>query len=164
MTNDEEINDLATRWDSGGSLAVGKIIYEKLPIKSRPKWASRVLKIVLDRSQLQLPLFSRLLELAEQEGEWKYGHDIFSELRSVRLELDNLGAARTLNEHEMLLGSVVSFAELVAKVIYNATDPQDPFDDDSGWWIVSCLRDFVDRIWVDEQFRTAAWFAISARE
>lgn len=30
---------------------------------------------------------------------------------------------------------VLNFAELVAKIAYNATMPPDPFDEDTGWWI-----------------------------
>jgi hypothetical protein len=50
-------------------------------------------------------------------------------------------------------------AELVAKVTYNATDPPDRFDEDSGWWIAACLRDLVDRLG-DEEFSEAAWSAL----
>ena len=45
------------------------------------------------------------------------------------------------------------------KVTYNATNPNDEFDEDSGWWIVACLRGFVDARWKDEEFATAAWTA-----
>jgi hypothetical protein len=35
----------------------------------------------------------------------------------------------------MLLMEHLVLAELVAKVTYNETNPDDEFDEDSGWWV-----------------------------
>jgi hypothetical protein len=54
-------------------------------------------------------------------------------------------------------------AENVAKVLYNATDPRDEFDEDSGWWIVSCLKDILD-VLKDDEFSKVAWLAACSRD
>ncbi|MFZ5832955.1 MAG: hypothetical protein ACOY3P_22950, partial [Planctomycetota bacterium] len=46
-------------------------------------------------------------------------------------------------------------AENVARVIYNSTGPIDPFDEDSGWWVIPCLKDCVDRVG-DPEFEAQA--------
>ena len=53
-----------------------------------------------------------------------------------------------------------ALAELVAKVTYNAAEPPDEFDQDSGWWIASELRYFVD-LWNDKSFSESAWLALT---
>ena len=62
-----------------------------------------------------------------------------------------------------MFASLLSLAELVAKVTYNAVDPPDEFDEDSGWWIAASLRGFVD-LWMDDEFSKVAWSALCCEE
>ena len=64
-----------------------------------------------------------------------------------------------LTKEQELLGWLLALAELVAKVTYNATDPQDEFDEDSGWWIAPCLKGFLDSL-NDNEFSNVAWSAL----
>jgi hypothetical protein len=57
-------------------------------------------------------------------------------------------------------GGLLYLAENVAKVTYNATNPPDPFDEDAGAWVVSCLRDLVNKV-NDPEFGTKAWLVAS---
>jgi hypothetical protein len=68
---------------------------------------------------------------------------------------------RKLSREKTLLLYHLSLAELVAKVTYNASEPRDPFDEDSGWWIVVSLKGLVD-LWNDEEFSRRAWMVVSA--
>jgi hypothetical protein len=151
-------------WDKGQAVEAGKLIYENLPPKSRPRWGARILKLVLDRSGVQSPLFDDVLTTAEHEDMWTDGHRLFSRLRESTLRLDELRKGRGLSEDEELLGSILSLAELVSKVTYNATNPPDEFDEDSGWWIAACLRAFVDHGWKDAEFSKAARLALTWRQ
>jgi hypothetical protein len=162
--DDGHLAQAAEFWANGRPLEAGKLVYENLPPRSRPGWASRILKLVLDRSGIRSPLFDQVLVVADHEDKWKNGHRVFSTLRESTLRLDELSRDHGLSEGEKLLASVLSLAELVAKVSYNATNPPDEFDEDSGWLIAAYLRGFVDHRWRDEQFATAAWSALSSRE
>jgi hypothetical protein len=164
QSDDDYLKQAAECWAEGQPLVAGKLIYENLPPKSRPRWASRILKVVLDRSGIQSSLFDQVLVVADHEDLWKSGHQVFSTLRHATLRLDELERGAGLSEDEERLSSVLSLAELVAKVIYNATNPPDEFDEDSGWWIAACLRGFVDHDWSDEQFTAIAWSALRSRE
>jgi hypothetical protein len=42
-----------------------------------------------------------------------------------------------LTKDQETLASLLLLAEMVAKVTYNATDPPDEFDENSGWWIAA---------------------------
>lgn len=158
------LRQAAEHWAKSESLEAGKLIYENLPSKVRPRWAAGILKLILDRSGIQSSLFSQLQAAADHEDMWKSGHQLFSKLRHKTLRLDELRRGPGLTKDEELLASVVSLAELVAKVIYNATNPPDEFDEDSGWWIAACLRGFVDHGWSDEHFATVAWSALCCCE
>ena len=147
----------------GESFRAGGILFEKLPTDRRPAWAARSLRLVLDRSGLRSSPIERVLEVADNPAEWKDAHKLFSTLREETLKLDSL-RVNGLTEKEELLGCILSLAELVAKVTYNATNPPDEFDEDSGLWIASCLRGFVDHQWNDKTFSEAAWKAISFQD
>jgi hypothetical protein len=163
--NDETyLRQAAELWAKNESLAAGKLIYENLPSKTRPRWAARILKLVLDRSGIQSSLFSDALAVADHEDMWKTGHKVFDTLRDATLRFGELRSGPGLTKDEELLASIVLLAELVAKVIYNATNPPDEFDEDSGWWIAAYLRGFMDHGWSDEQFATAAWSALCSCE
>ena len=153
------LKQAAEYWATGKPLEAGKLVYEGLPPKDRPRWAGRILKTVLNRSGIALTPFNQVLSTSEQEELWKYGNEVFDALRTATLRLDELRSVG-LSEDEKLLASILALAELVAKVIYNATNPLDEFDEDSGWWIAVCLRGFVDHRWTDEDFALAAWSAL----
>jgi len=55
--------------------------------------------------------------------------------------------------------AVVYLAELAAKVTYNATDPIDEFDEDSGWWVPYCVGHILDLL-QDEGFSESMWSAL----
>ena len=158
------LRQAAECWAKGESLEAGKLIYENLPSKARPRWAARILMLVLDRSGIESPLFGEVLYITQHEGMWRNGHRVFSTLRRETLKLLEIQETQGLTKEQELLYSIVSLAELVAKVIYNATNPQDEFDEDSGWWIAACVRGFMDNFWSDERFAKAAWSALCSCE
>jgi hypothetical protein len=161
--NDDHLRRAAEYWSSGQLLEAGELIYDNLPTEDRPRWASGVLRLVLARSGIRSSLFEQILHIADHQAMWGDGHRAFSTLRASTLKLDELERTRGLTEDEELLHSILSLAELVAKVTYNATNPADDFDEDSGWWIAACLRGFVDHRWSDDEF-SKAWSALCFQE
>jgi hypothetical protein len=160
----EHLKRAAEYWNSGQPLQAGKLIFENLPNEARPKWASRILRIILERSGIQSSLFDPILHTADHQPMWGNGHRVFSTLRASTLKLDDMKRTKGATEAQKLFGYILSLAELVAKVTYNATNPPDEFDEDSGWWIAACLRCVVDHRWKDEHFAKAAWSALCSQE
>jgi len=160
MSNDNS-NHLARAvqyWRGGQPLEAGKLIFENLPEDIRPKWASRILKLVVERSGVHSSPIEQVLYIADHTTEWRNAHRAFSTVRKSTLELDSI-RERGLTKEQELLGWLLALAELVAKVTYNATDPPDEFDEDSGWWIAPCLKGFLDLL-SDDEFSNAAWLAL----
>lgn len=153
----------AENWRVGRPLEAGRLIFENLPPDVRPQWAARILRLVLTRSGIESSLFAQVLHTADHQAMWGNGHRVFSTLRASVLELDELEGRCGLTKEQELLRSILSLAELVAKVTYNAVNPPDEFDEDSGWWIAAFLRGFVDHHWSDEVFSDAAWSALCCK-
>ena len=148
-------------WLEGQALEAGRLIFEALPPESRPKWAARILRLVIDKSGVEKGQFERTLYAADHPRQWSSGHRCFDSLRREVLKFDELQRSGRHTQEE-LFHHVLLLAELVAKVTYNASDPPDPFDEDSGWWIAPGLKGFVDYWWPDDQgFSQAAWSALS---
>jgi len=160
--NHVDVKEAADLWANGKPLEAGRLIYESLPLELRPGWASRILRLVLDRSKIQSSEIDDLLIVADNKPMWKDGHKVFDRLRNATLELDDLRRIRAPSVEESLQNYVLSLAELVAKVVYNATTPPDEFDEESGWRIAAYLRWLVDRQWPDEAFERQAWEVLSS--
>lgn len=166
MPNDnrDHRDQAAEYWRAGKPLEAGKLIFESLPRDTRPKWAARILTLVLDRSGIERSHFERVLYDADNQRMWADAHRAFDNLRKATLQLEDLQKKRRLTKDEELLAGILLLAENVAKVTYNATDPPDEFDEDSGWWIAACLKGFVDNVWHDDAFSKAAWLRLCSED
>jgi hypothetical protein len=159
----DNIERAAEYWSVGKSLEAGQLIFEAMPAEARPKWAASLLRLVLDRSGVDPSHFERTLYTADNPRQWANGHRCFDILRRTVLEIDTTARKQGLTKDQEMFLSLLSLAELVAKVTYNAVDPPDPFDEDSGWWISASVKGFVD-MWNDKTFSEAAWSALCGRE
>jgi hypothetical protein len=162
--DDNTIDLVSKYWNNGQAVEAGRIVFEHLTTDVQPKWAAGIFKLVLDRSGVQTPLFDELLSTANDKKSWKYGHQLFSRIRDVTLQYEAIQRSREHTEEERMISYLLYLAELVAKVIYNATDPIGEFDEDSGWWIADSLRGFIDRKWNDDAFKKSAWYVLCGVE
>jgi hypothetical protein len=161
--DDNHLERATEYWNGGQALEAGRLLHDNLPVEARPPWAVRILKLVLDKSGADRSHFGRILHTADHPRQWANGHRCFDLIREETLKCDELRKmGRPTNDQEMF-ASLLSLAELVAKVTYNAVDPPDEFDEDSGWYIAASLRGFVDR-WKDDDFSKAAWSALCCEE
>jgi hypothetical protein len=81
--------------------------------------------------------------IAVRRSAWKDAHKAFEKIRDRTIKLDRI-ESRSNDQNRLL--SLCCLGELVAKVIYNETDPIDPFDEDSGWRIASSAKNVVAEI------------------
>jgi hypothetical protein len=156
---ESEIQQAAELWNGKQPFEAGRIIFEGLPKEVQPAWAARILRLVLARSGVKLKQIDRLLNIVDRREEWRKAHDAFDSIRDQTLKWDRR-AIKGLTEEQKILLEVLELAELVAKVTYNATDPDDEFNEDSGWVIAVSLRGFAN-IYKNEDFTQAAWLALS---
>lgn len=139
-------------WSKGQTLRAGILIFENLPNETRPQWASNILRLAVERNGIKSEVIENVISIANSPDEWGKAHDVFSAVRDKTLQVDQWGPhpQRTLLQCHLVL------AELVAKVTYNATNPPDEFDEDSGWWIAPCLKHILDLV-DDEAFSETMW-------
>ena len=158
MPTNEILSKARSHWKKGQALEAGRLIFESLPLGTRPHWAARVLRQVVERTGVKFQPIESIVGIADCPNDWGKAHDAFSVLRKATLDLEQLKAR---SPEQALLLNHLMLAELVAKVTYNATSPSDAFDEDSGWWIAPCLKDILDSL-SDENFSEAAWSALAS--
>ena len=160
MLTNPVLSEARSLWNKGQALEAGKLIFESLPVGSRPQWAARVLRVVVDLTGLSVQPIEHAINIANTPCDWGKAHVAFSALRRATTELEQ---SQVRSPEQTLLLSHLLLAELVAKVTYNSTSPADEFDEDSGWWIAPCLKDILDLV-NDGTLSMAAWSALSCGE
>lgn len=146
-------------WQEHRLLEAGRVICENIPSERHVRWAANILQRIIDRTAITSPPIARILQIASSPAEWKEAHDAFSEARRSSLHLAD---TRPQSPQQALLVRELHVAELVAKVIYNAANPPDPFDHDSAWWIVPTLKDVLEAV-EDDSFSQAMWSALCCK-
>lgn len=153
------IDEAEKYWQAGRGVDAGRLLFEQVPVATRPQWAVGILDFVVNLSGVHHLAISRVQQIGGDRAQWGAAHGAFSQLR--KLLISSEGVSDLSNKQELLL-SVTSLAENVAKVIYNATDPEDEFDEDSGWWIVECLLHCAVHI-ERADFKNLAWAFLRQR-
>ena len=155
-----ELENAKKLWNAGNGYDAGLLLWQRVDVASSPQWAGHVLEVVMKNTGLGHPLLEEVLRCAANPSEWHDGHKVFDRVRRVVLQLD-----QRLREQKSLdiekLNHVLGLAELVAKVTYNASNPPDEFDEDSGAWIVALARGFTN-ISEDKGFEDDAWNAVAS--
>ena len=128
-------------WQSGRALDAGRLLFESLEPDARSKLAATILILVTNRTKVRFPAIVSLLGIANDSTKWTEAHRAFSKIREATLELER---AQIRSRDEEFLLTQLYLAENVAKVIYNATNPLDPFDEDSASWVIACLKCVLD--------------------
>lgn len=86
------------------------------------------------------PETSRLVQIANDRSRWTEGHEVFDALRRRTLLVESEGESRSDREYSPMLLHLL-MAENLARIIYNFTTPDDPFDNDSAAWFVLTLAE-----------------------
>jgi hypothetical protein len=155
-----DIDSVFASWKKDDSVEAGRVIFESIKKQDRPTWAANVLQRVVNRAGIKSIAVENILRCAKNPEDWKRGHKAFSLARDATLKLEEKGDLSS--EQELLLCTLL-LAELVAKVTYNATDPIDEFDEDSGWWIAGCLKDILQLLG-DDKFSEIMWSTLCPTE
>lgn len=147
------LSQAAEYWQHGQPLEAGRLIFDDLPAEVRPKWASRVLDLVVKRTGVESPAIKHILHIADHPSEWKNAHAASSWVGRSALELQKL---KVRSAEQSLLCLNLALAVIVARVIYNSTNPPDAFDEDTGWWIASTLKRVLEFL-NDDEFSQRMW-------
>ncbi len=137
-------------WEAGRALDAGRLLYERVPKQQRPGWAARILELVKDLAP-KTPEVEQILEIARDPARWPEAHTALHPVRRL-----------TLETKDPLVESVLSLAEKVAKVTYNASGGSASFEHDAGWRVASDLRVVITRAGEKgSKLKTEAWSILS---
>lgn len=125
----------------GDHLEAGRLLFESLPKEDQPEWGAAILDLTKQWLDVRMCDVWYLQYIAKKRRRWSAAHPVFFSIRGTTLRLERR-RQRTPVQERILCQCYV--AENVAKVIYNAADPMDPFDEDAGWWIVPCVKACID--------------------
>jgi hypothetical protein len=81
---------------------------------------------------------SAIAEVGKDRRRWSEAHLAFDAARDLTLKYEESTPSTDDPNYVLLF-----VAENAARVIYNATSPSDPFDDDSATWLLRSLARFV---------------------
>ncbi|MGL4514968.1 MAG: hypothetical protein ACRCT8_17935 [Lacipirellulaceae bacterium] len=153
-----DLGEARRLWNEGNGYDAGLLAWKHVDVLCRPSWAACILEVMMCQAGIENPLLAEVLECAFTPTKWPDGHTVFNKVRCKVIELDErLTRQNSLDlklEHYIL-----SLAELVAKLAYNATLPDDEFDEDSGAWVVAVARGFVTVV-DDNDFDLKVWNAV----
>jgi hypothetical protein len=100
----------------------GKIYCQRFSLQEKVRWAERIVATIYQGSP-RIEVVEQALALAQQADRWSEGYQLFQSLRQQGLRLlKDLEAKPVVR--------MLSLTEKLAKLIYNATSPPGPFDDD----------------------------------
>lgn len=129
--------DLREQWHLN-PLAVGRLVVSKLDRDELPGWAADVLFQASSMMPRQKEV-DDLLEVTADNRRWREAYDLFLELRQRRLA-----------ESRPEVASFIDLAENVAKIVYNASGAQAPFDRNVDLRLSDYVKRFTDVMGQDE--------------
>ena len=109
----------------------------------QPAWAAKILALFRARFP-HIPEVDGVYDVALDHNRWSEAHERFDRVRGLTLRADRDGDA--------VRGHFLHLAELVAKVTYNASGEDAPFDADCGLQLMAYALDLADS-WNDAELQ-----------
>jgi hypothetical protein len=144
------------QWKPGpNGLALGRALFEQIPLLDRPAWAGGVL-VVATTAVVPIREVEDLLRITESRLRWREAHAQFTRLRTLTL------AAEQARDAHPMYKALLRLAETVAKVTYNSAGAPAPFDVHAGWRLASDARQLAE-FSQDREFEARLWRALSGQ-
>jgi hypothetical protein len=129
---------LRLEWKTGDVALVGKRIMQYIPLANQVAKAAAILDVCRPK-WISIPAVDTVATLAHTPGRWSEGHKAFNAVRDLTLREEK-------NRTNDVYYSLLFVAEITAKIIYNATEPIDPFDEDSAWYLPAQTRHMAAKV------------------
>jgi hypothetical protein len=128
-------NDLIGRWRQGDLAACERLV-DGISPEVCAHFATHVLELCAATTQNAPGPVDGVIQAGQKN--WGVGHRAFDAVRDLVLQIEHAG------EESRESGFLLLFvAENAARVIYNASSPADPFDDDSPAYFMAAVSDFM---------------------
>ena len=145
-------------WDQRNLIEAGMLLFERIPLSFRPLWGADILDFASQRIS-NIAQIQNVIAFARMPDEWanststdkrKKAHNFFDSVRRLTSEEEQ----KDIKDKRYI--NLLSLAENVAKVTYNAYGYDAPFDHHAGWWIVVNSK-IIAEIVNDTDFSATAW-------
>lgn len=140
-------------WREGDAVAVGRALLDALPPAEQVARAVAVLDICRARCPSPREV-DDVAEVGRDPSRWREGHARFDAVRTLTLKAEG--------HPDRLYRMLLHVAEIVAKVVYNASGAPAPFDANSVWWLPRNARDFAAAL-DDEEVWAEIWASLRGR-
>ena len=134
---DHATTELRDRW-LAGEFSASETIASRMGTDTLIDFATRGLAACCNAVPSPPPEVLQVVEIGRDPALWRLAHQAFDSVRKLVLEAEQQRA-----EPNDLRFVLLFVAENSARAIYNASMPSDPFDDDSGAWLVHTLSQFI---------------------
>ena len=138
-------------WKNGDAIAIGRALMDGLPPVQQVARAATVLNACRPH-WTPIREIERVAAIAIEPTRWGEGHDAFDDVRRLTLKEERAPTSAVLR-------TLLDVAEIVAKIIYNASGRPAPFDPDSPWRLASKARNFAAAL-NDERATRNVWDAL----
>jgi hypothetical protein len=136
MKTMDKVEELRSAWRNQSFDACERIA-ATLSRKAQARFGTAALRACLAYEGGPEELFN-VVRIGDEPEAWDQAHAAFDAVRDLTLARERVGASGSDPGYLLLF-----VGENTARVIYNATHPRDPFDDDSCAWLLKCLAQFV---------------------
>jgi len=122
-------------WLQNQPIKAGMLIFERIPLHLRPKWATTILELAYTYIE-SVPAIDKVFNFVREPEAWslengRQAHQVFDDVRLFSI-------AR--NFPSDLVESVCVLAENVAGITYTSRQFSAPFDHDRGWRIAQNIK------------------------
>lgn len=159
LIENERLASARAAWDAGDLLLAGSEILAAIAPEDRPRWVTNVLSFLRSRYPAT-EFLDEIISIGKDQRRFAEAHGAFERLRDRTLRFEALGLAVEAmrpEEHALYIG------ENAAKVLYNASDPPDPFDKDSGAWLAKCFLGLASSLGGANQVSEEFWAVLCHR-
>lgn len=140
-------------YSGGQKLAASRLICDSMPRDDLVNKAGRLLGLLAEQYRLRIKEVDDIASASANKALWQNGHRLFDAARMRLLQIES--NKNKMSDIEVMLkdqATTLMLSELVAQIMYNATDPDDPFDEDSHWYFPVWALELCDRYAHDSVF------------
>lgn len=156
MRDDEEKLMLAKDlWTSEKTLEAGRLLFDRVPRAKRICWLRRILNALI-HAEFPLQEIREILYLAEDPERYRFGHYLFDRIRHITLAYDE-EERRKGPPTETRFGTALGICENGAAVVYNESDPPDPFHEGRGESFAAATMRYAEDSATPSEVREKLW-------
>ena len=158
--NGQSLKNARDSWSAGDAAGAAQLIIVQLEREEVGRLAVSIMQFITDIGGWSCQAVNDLAEHAAHFESWHHCHDAFDSLRRYSLDLVETPVPAQGAAERIHCRIVIAMMENIAALLYNSTDPDDPFDEDRAEGLFVQLFRYTNLLGRDAERR--AWQAIAS--